>query len=72
VDALKAARATSGLTQAQLGDLIGKDQSFVSLIEGGQRRVDLVEFYAICTALRADPIETLTAIYRDYPDQLQI
>ena len=40
---LKAARAEAGLTQAQVGLLILKPQSFPSKIEGGDRGVDYLE-----------------------------
>ena len=40
---LKAARIEAGLTQAEVGHLILKPQSFVSKIEGGDRGVDYLE-----------------------------
>jgi transcriptional regulator with XRE-family HTH domain len=48
------ARKRSGLKQAELGRRIGKSQSFVSLIERGQRRVDVIEFIALSEALNED------------------
>lgn len=57
VDVLRAARQEAGLTQAELAIRIGRDQSHISLIEGSQRRLDLVEFYEIAKALRRDPVE---------------
>ena len=32
-----------------------KPQSFVAKYEGGERRVDVVEFIEICKAIEADP-----------------
>lgn len=40
---LKQARQDAGLTQVQVAGLIEKPQSFVSRIESGERRIDLVE-----------------------------
>ena len=40
---LKAARIEAGLTQAEVGHLILKPQSFVSKVEGGERGVDFIE-----------------------------
>ena len=51
------ARRRSGLTQTELATKLGKDQSYVSLIERSQRRVDVVEFTAIAHALAADPAD---------------
>lgn len=51
------ARKDSGLTQLQLSEKLGRSQSYVSNIERGQRRVDLLEFHAICVVLQRDPVE---------------
>jgi transcriptional regulator with XRE-family HTH domain len=45
----------AGLTQAELAARIGRDQSHISLIEGSQRRLDVVEFLEIAKALGLDP-----------------
>ncbi|MBI2857367.1 MAG: helix-turn-helix transcriptional regulator [Chloroflexi bacterium] len=44
---LRQARREAGLTQVQVAALLGKPQSFVSKIEAGERRVDLVELQAL-------------------------
>ena len=49
------ARTNAGLTQQQVADRLGKPQSFVAKVEGGERRIDLVEFVALSEALGADP-----------------
>jgi transcriptional regulator with XRE-family HTH domain len=55
VDALIEARKRAGLTQEELASRIGRDQTFVSLIERGQRRVDLIEFISLARAIGNDP-----------------
>ena len=40
---LKKARLEAGLTQAQVATKLGHHQSYVSKIESGERRVDVVE-----------------------------
>ncbi len=51
---LVAAREKAGLTQQQLADRLDRHQSFVAKYEGGERRVDVVEFLQITKALEAD------------------
>ncbi|MEO5567493.1 MAG: XRE family transcriptional regulator, partial [Gemmatimonadaceae bacterium] len=34
----------------------GRPQSFVAKYEGGERRIDVIEFIAIARALGADPV----------------
>ncbi len=56
------ARERSGLTQSDLAERLGRYQSVVAAIEGGGRRVDLVEFLDIAEALDFDPAAMLEAI----------
>jgi transcriptional regulator with XRE-family HTH domain len=51
---LVAAREKAGLTQQQLADRLDRHQSFVAKYEGGERRVDVVEFLQITRALEVD------------------
>lgn len=51
---LVAARDEAGLTQTQLAKKLGRPQSFVAKYEGGERRIDLVEFLEIARILKAD------------------
>jgi transcriptional regulator with XRE-family HTH domain len=56
------ARKTAGLTQHQLAKRLSKPQSFVAKYEGGERRVDVVEFIEICKAIEADPNKLLKVL----------
>ena len=69
---LVAARKAAGLRQQDLADRLGKPQSFISRIEGGQRRVDVLEFYALARAMKADPADLFATIVRRLPRQLTI
>src|SRR3979409_1352004 len=53
------ARKTAGLTQQALALRLKKPQSFVAKYEGGERRLDVVEFVAISRALGADPLRLM-------------
>jgi transcriptional regulator with XRE-family HTH domain len=48
------ARKNAGLTQHELAARLSKPQLFVAKYEGGERRIDVVEFIAICRAMSAD------------------
>ena len=50
------ARKKAGLTQQQLAKRLKKPQSFVAKYEGGERRLDVVEFLGVAQAIGADPL----------------
>jgi hypothetical protein len=45
-----------------VADRIHKPQSFVAKYEGGERRIDVVEFLVICQAIGADSAKLLKAL----------
>lgn len=51
-NAVRKARINAGLTQKQLGDLVGVTQQSINLIETGKRRFDLYLFFDIRNALK--------------------
>jgi transcriptional regulator with XRE-family HTH domain len=53
---LVAVRKKAEIRQQVLAKKLGKPQSFVAKYEGGERRIDAVEFIAIVRALEADPV----------------
>ena len=53
------ARAAAGLTQQALAFRLKTPQSFVAKYEGGERRIDVVEFVTICQAIGADSAKIL-------------
>ena len=65
VQRLKAARRSAGLTQAEVAKRLGRPQSFVSKYERGERRLDVVEFGHVATAIGFDPVSFLTNFYRE-------
>ena len=72
VSALAQARRDRGLQQVELAARLGKDQSYISNIERGQRRVDVVEFYALARAIGLDPVEWFTQIVGDFPEVVEV
>lgn len=61
------ARKRSNIKQADLARALGKDQSWISNIENGHRRIDLVEFCAVARALKLDPVELFSLIVQRLP-----
>ena len=57
------ARKTAGLTQAELAARLSRPQSFVSKIERGERRLDVVEFFEVAQALGIDALKFLKQLY---------
>ena len=72
VDLLISARSKAKLTQTDLAQILGKDQKFISLIERGQRRVDVLEFYAIARAMGLEPLKLYSELIKKLPERLQI
>jgi transcriptional regulator with XRE-family HTH domain len=56
---LIAAREESGLTQVQVAGKLKKPQSYVSKIERGERRLDVIEFFELAEVFKIDPLEFL-------------
>ncbi|MBK1969201.1 helix-turn-helix transcriptional regulator [Brevundimonas diminuta] len=48
-------RKAAEITQVELAERLGKPQSFVSKVERGERRLDVIEFCQIAEALGQDP-----------------
>ncbi|MEE7464809.1 XRE family transcriptional regulator [Methylobacterium fujisawaense] len=62
IELLVEARERSGLTQTELGARLGRYQSVIAAIEGGGRRIDIVEFLAIADALKMDAAQVIEAV----------
>lgn len=58
------ARKSAGLSQHELAKRLHKPQSFVAKYEGGERRVDVMEFVTICRAISTDPIRLMKSLVR--------
>jgi transcriptional regulator with XRE-family HTH domain len=52
---LRDLRERAGITQVSLAASLGNTQTFVSKIERGERRIDVIEFIEICDALGVEP-----------------
>ncbi|GEP06689.1 transcriptional regulator [Methylobacterium oxalidis] len=55
-------RMEAGLKQSEVAERLGRHQPFVSDIESGQRRVDLIELLDLAEAIGFDPRDLVTAL----------
>lgn len=62
VHALRDLRERAGISQYDLADRLGVRQDFISKVEGGRRRLDVIEFLRIVKAIGGDPLEVLAAV----------
>ncbi|MBR0959261.1 helix-turn-helix domain-containing protein [Bradyrhizobium japonicum] len=62
---LVATRHKAGIRQQALAKKLRKPQSFIAKYEGGERRLDVIEFITIAEALGADPLKLLRRWMRD-------
>lgn len=63
---LKRMRVESGMTQAQCSAALGRPQSFMSDVERGVRRLDIVQLRDLCLVLKTD----LSSFSRTYEQAL--
>lgn len=59
---LRDVRVTAGVTQLELAVRLDETQSYVSKCERGERRLDLVQLQAFCTALN-HPLDAFVSEY---------
>ena len=57
-------RRAARLRQSDLAKRMRQYQSWVARIESGQRRIDIIEFFALARAIGFDPYKALKSIFR--------
>lgn len=72
LEVLIAARKGAGVTQIELGERLGKTQTFISTFERGVRRLDVIEFYAIARALNLEPARLFGDVVARMPAKVDI
>lgn len=63
---LIAMRQAENLTQRQLAKRLKREHSMIAKIEQGERRLDVVEFYWVCVALKHDPEKVFSELVRAF------
>ena len=61
---LRRHRLAAGLSMRSLGTRMNVPHSWIEKTEQGERRLDLLEFVKLCTALECDPHEGLQLLKR--------
>ena len=62
---LTAARERAGLKQTELAVRLGVPPSYLSKVENGTRRLDVIEFVRIAEAIGADPQEIVGELQQE-------
>ena len=60
------------MRQADVAAKLGKDQSFISIIENSQRRIDVLEFIALCRAIGVRPEDVFAEVVSNIPGEIKI
>jgi transcriptional regulator with XRE-family HTH domain len=58
-------RTNAGITQKDLANLLNEPQSFVSKVETGERRIDVIELAEICKALNSNIVEFIIMLEKE-------
>lgn len=66
------ARQRAGVTQTELARRINRPQPYMSMVERGERRIDVIQFYAIVKALGADPEEVFRDLIAKLPEDVEV
>jgi transcriptional regulator with XRE-family HTH domain len=63
---IRSVRQARGITQQELARRLGRPQSYVSKVELGERRIDVVEYLHLMRAIEGEPLALLRDIERAY------
>lgn len=72
LDMLVEARKNAGITQVELAKRLNRPQPFVSYFERGERRIDVIEFFAIARQLDIEPVQFLAKLEKRLPKRIDI
>ena len=59
---IKQRRLEANLTQAEVATRLNRPQSFVAKYEGGERRLDVVEFLEVALAIGFEPTQFIAEL----------
>jgi len=59
---IKKRRLDAGLTQAACSEALGRPQSFMSDVETGSRRLDIIQLRDLCVVLKCDLLSLVSEL----------
>ena len=62
---LRECRVAAGITQAQCSEALSRPQSFMSDVERGTRRLDVVQLRDLCGVLKTDLVAFVTKLEKE-------
>lgn len=65
---IKELRMEANLTQRELCERLGQDLTYVSKLERGTRRLDVVELFELAEALEKDPADIVKRLKKEFAD----
>lgn len=72
INAISNARRSRGISQSELARRLGKHRSFINKIELIERRLDIVEFVTIASALDIEPSELFRTVLAALADMARV
>jgi transcriptional regulator with XRE-family HTH domain len=61
---ITAQRKEAGILQTELAEKLGRSQTWVARLEGGGRRIDVIEFLALAEVIGFDPERVLRKLMK--------
>ncbi len=61
-------RKSMGLKQGDVARKLHRPQSYLSKTEHGERRLDVVEFIALCRAMGTNPLKVMAKVVEAIPE----
>jgi predicted transcriptional regulator len=61
---LKRERTAAGLRQSDVARMTGRSQAYISKFEGGDLRLDMIDFVRFCRSIGCDPHQILDEVFR--------
>ncbi len=59
------------MTQQQLAGALNRPQSFIAKVEAGERRIDVVEFVYLSSAMGIDPAQFVGELAADFGPKIR-